>query len=87
MKVQLTERNVRATARKAGLKLQKGRARVAGGYGTETSYWITDPDINFVVFGGPNGYGRSLEQCADYLQLSPTERWFRVQEAFDSSGN
>ena len=84
MKTQLTERNVRATARKAGLKLEKARCGVADGYGPEKAYCLTDPDINLVVFGADaHSYGRSLQECATYLQLSPTERWYRMQEAVE----
>ena len=81
MNTQLTERTVRTTARKAGLRLESRPGRVANGYGLEMAYWLIDPDIDLVVFHGHlNGCGRSLEQCAAYLQLAPTERWLRLQE-------
>jgi len=86
MNSQLTERNVRTTARKAGLKLESGHGRVANGYALETAYWLIDPDIDLVVFrGNSNSCGRSLEQCAAYLQLPPTERWLRFQESVEAA--
>jgi hypothetical protein len=80
MNAQLTEKNLRSAARKAGLKLVTGRR----GDGPQKGCWVIDPDIKCIVFGGaPNGRGGSLEECAAYLQLSATERWLRVQEVFD----
>jgi len=85
IKTKLTEKTLRLIAKKAGLKLHRSRGGATDGHEPEAVYSLVDPDIDFVVFGrATNGYEPSLEQFGAYLELSPAERWYRLQEAVDS---
>ncbi len=64
MQANLTESRVRYRARKNGFRLCKSRARNphAIDYG---SYWLIDPYINGIVYGGQ--WGACLEHVAEFL--------------------
>ncbi len=63
----ISESAVRSRATTRGLKLEKSRSRCEEwpGYGT---YRVIDPFTNTVVFGGGyDTFGKSLEDCASYI--------------------
>jgi hypothetical protein len=68
---EVNESKVRSQATRKGLKLEKARSIYGNNWVPDRAYRVVDRYRNVVVFGGhPNGYGCSLEDCAEFVQNS-----------------
>lgn len=67
----LSESTVRSRAARKGLKVQKARSTWGNCFGLNSAYRVIDLSTNMCVLGGDgNGYGCSLDECAEFVANS-----------------